>query len=134
MGATSSWAKSKRASLTWAISKARRKDGARPGGFPGAEVILEALEKGVTRKRVGLKPEGRAPVREGSDLQNRDGAKVGRVTSGGFGPTLGGPVAMGYVERDLAVPGTLLEAMVRGKPQAIEVVKLPFVPQRYYRG
>ncbi len=122
------------ASLTWALSKARRADGARPGGFPGDAVILRQLAQGVTRKRVGLLPDGRVPVREGAELVDAEGRKVGKVTSGAFGPTMGGPVAMGYVETALAKTDTELHALVRGKPQRVKVVKLPFVEQRYYRG
>jgi aminomethyltransferase len=122
------------ASLLWALSKARRAEGARPGGFPGDEVILRQIAEGVTRKRVGLRPGGRAPVREGVELLDAAGRRIGTVTSGGFGPTVGGPVAMGYVETAHAKPDTEVQALVRGKPQPVRVVKLPFVPQRYYRG
>ena len=122
------------ASLVWAISKVRRADGARAGGFPGAEVILGQLAEGAARKRVGIRPQGRAPVREGAEIVDGDGRPVGRVTSGGVGPTAGGPVAMGYVEKALAKADTDLFAMVRGKPQPVKVAKLPFVPQNYYRG
>lgn len=120
--------------LNWALSKVRRADGARAGGFPGAEAIHRQLAEGATRKRVGIRPEGRAPVREGAELIDSDGRTVGRITSGGFGPTAGGPVAMGYVETALAKPETALQAVVRGKPQPVRVAKMPFVPQRYYRG
>lgn len=120
--------------LNWALSKVRRADGARAGGYPGAEVIDQQLAEGAPRKRVGIRPEGRAPVREGTELIDADGRTVGRVTSGGFGPTAGGPVAMGYVETALAKPETALQAVVRGKPQPVRVTKMPFVPQRYYRG
>jgi aminomethyltransferase len=122
------------ASLAWALSKARRADGARPGGYLGAEVILRQLAEGVSRKRVGLVVKDRMPVREGADLVDESGKTIGKVTSGGFGPTLGAPVAMGYVTTELAKPGTGLQAIVRGKPVAVEVAKTPFVPQRYYRG
>jgi aminomethyltransferase len=122
------------ASLTWALSKARRSDGARPGGFPGAEIILRQLQVGVTRKRVGLTPKERVPVREGAELIDEAGRIVGKVTSGGFGPTLNAPVAMGYVETSLSPVGTKLAAVVRGKPTPVEVAKMPLVPQRYYRG
>ncbi len=122
------------AALTWSLGKARRPGGARPGGFPGAEAIFKQLEAGPPRRRVGLRPEGRAPVREGSALRALDGRPVGRVTSGGFGATLGGPVAMGYVETDLAEAGTELLGQVRDHQLPLEVVTLPFVPQRYYRG
>jgi len=122
------------AGLAWALSKARRRDGARPGGYPGAEVIMRQLADGAARRRVGILPEGRAPVREGAELSTSDGRTVGRVTSGGFGPTVGGPVAMGYVESAFAKPGTALAAQVRGKPLPVAVCKLPFVTQNYYRG
>ena len=122
------------AGLAWALSKARRRDGARPGGYPGAEIILRQLDEGVARRRVGIRPQGRVPVREGAELVDGDGAPAGRVTSGGFGPTAGGPVAMGYVAAACARPETRLDALVRGKPHPVEVVKLPFVRQRYYRG
>lgn len=120
--------------LSWALSKARRHDGARPGGYPGAEVILRQLADGPARRRVGIRPEGRAPVREGVELSDGNGRIVGRITSGGYGPTVGGPVAMGYVESALAKPGTALTAMVRGKPHPVSVAKLPFVKQNYFRG
>lgn len=122
------------ASLGWALSKARRADGSRPGGYPGADIILRQLAEGVQRKRVGLLVKDRMPVREGAELADGNGRIVGKVTSGGFGPTVGGPVAMGYLESSLASPGTGLNAIVRGKPVAVEVAKTPFTPQRYYRG
>jgi len=121
-------------SLTWALSKVRRKGGEREGGYPGAETILRQLEEGAPRRRVGIRPEGRAPVREGCELTDTDGRVVGKVTSGGFGPTFGGPVAMGIVETGLAKADTALQAVVRGKPQPVTVAKLPFVQQNYYRG
>ncbi len=120
--------------LAWALSKTRRADGARPGGYPGAEVLFGQFANGVTRRRVGLRPEGRAPVREGAELVDSQGRRIGQVTSGGFGPSVGGPVAMGYVEKEHAKPGTAVQAMVRGKPLAVTVTKMPFVEQRYYRG
>ena len=122
------------ADLVWALSKARRADGARAGGYPGAAVIARELAHGVARRRVGLRPEDRVPVREGAELVDGTGRTVGRVTSGGFGPTVGGPIAMGYIETASARAGTKLEATVRGRPIAVEVVELPFVRQRYYRG
>ncbi len=88
----------------------------------------------MARKRVGIKPEGKAPVREGAELVDFDGRSVGKVTSGSFGPTVGGPVAMGYVETAHAKMGSELQALVRGKPHPVKVAKLPFVQQRYYRG
>jgi len=122
------------ASLMWALSKARRADGARPGGYPGADVIAGQIANGVARRRVGLRPEGRAPVRDGAELCDAEGRVVGQVTSGGFGPTVGGPIAMGYVPTGLATPGAALTATVRGRSIPVEVAALPFVPQRYYRG
>lgn len=121
-------------SLLWALSKPRRADGERPGGYPGAEVIFDHIANGVSRKRVGLLPQARVPVREGAEIVDETGRQVGVVTSGSFGPTLGAPVAMGYVDTALAKPGTALTAIVRGKPIPIEVAKTPFVPQNYYRG
>lgn len=122
------------ASLGWALSKARRADGARAGGYPGAEIIMRQLAEGVERKRVGLLVKDRMPVREGAELVSGDGRTIGRVTSGGFGPTVGGPIAMGYVETAYSAVGTALQAIVRGKPVPVEIVKAPFTPQRYYRG
>lgn len=122
------------ASLTWALSKPRRADGARPGGFPGAEAILRQLAEGAPRKRVGLRPEGRAPIRDGVELIDAEDRIIGKVTSGAFGPSVDGPVAMGYVETAYAKADTELRAMVRGKAQPVRVAKLPFVQQRYYRG
>lgn len=122
------------ASLAWALSKARRADGARPGGYPGSEVIMRQLAEGVARKRVGLLVKDRMPVREGAELVDAEGRVVGKVTSGGFGPTIGAPVAMGYVTFEQSKLGTALQAIVRGKPVPVEVAKTPFTPQRYYRG
>lgn len=122
------------AGLAWAIQKVRRRGGARAGGFPGAALILDQLERGAARARVGILPEGRAPVREGEPLQDSTGRAVGRLTSGGFGATLDAPLAMGYVGREYAAPGTVLSATVRGKPRACRVCALPFVPHHYYRG
>ena len=122
------------ASLVWALSKARRAGGARPGGFLGAPTILRQLEEGVLCKRVGLLVRDRMPVREGAELVDANGNAIGKVTSGGFAPSLGAPVAMGYVDTAHAVLGTSLQAIVRGKPVPIEVARMPFVPQRYYRG
>jgi len=115
------------------IGKARRHGGARAGGFPGAEPILAQLDAGAPRRRVGLRPEGRAPVREGASLADAHGGAVGRVTSGTFGPSAGGPVAMGLVAAACAAPGTRLQARVRAGTRLVEVVRLPFVPHRYQR-
>ena len=122
------------AALGWAIQKSRRRGGAREGGFPGAGVILDQLERGTARKRVGILPEGRAPIREGVALEDSEGRTVGRLTSGGFGATLDSPIVMGYVQTDHAAPGTILRAVVRGKPRTCRVSTLPFIPHRYYRG
>ncbi len=122
------------AGLTWTIAKARRSHGARAGGFPGEERIFEQLADGASRHLVGLRPQGRAPVRAGADLVGADGVCIGSVTSGGFGPTLGAPVAMGYVDSEHRRPGTIVQAVVRGRQLPTEVVRLPFVERRYYRG
>ncbi|AWI82406.1 glycine cleavage system protein T [Alloyangia pacifica] len=123
------------AALTWAIQKVRRSGGAREGGFPGAEKILAEFDGGARRARVGLRPEGRAPMREGVEIfaQEEGGAPIGRVTSGGFGPTTGAPIAMGYVDIDHAAQGTQLFGEVRGKRLAVEVAEMPFVTQTYKR-
>jgi aminomethyltransferase len=118
------------AGLTWSIQKRRREE----GGFPGAARIQRELRDGPARLRVGLKPQGRAPAREGTVVATPDGREVGKVTSGGFGPSVNGPVAMGYVARDFATPGTELHLVVRGKPLPAQVVPMPFAPHRYKRG
>ncbi|MBS7690608.1 glycine cleavage system aminomethyltransferase GcvT [Pseudomonas lalucatii] len=122
------------ASLLWAMSKPRRADGARAGGFPGAERIFAQQQSGVASKRVGLLPQERVPVREGAEIVDADGQVIGAVTSGGFGPTLGAPVAMGYVQSSHVALDSEVWAVVRGKRVAMKVAKTPFVPQRYYRG
>ncbi|GHF63979.1 glycine cleavage system aminomethyltransferase GcvT [Seohaeicola zhoushanensis] len=123
------------AGLTWAIQKVRRSGGKRAGGFPGAEAVLAQIENGPERRRVGLRPEGRAPMREGVELFEAEsgGQAVGRITSGGFGPTVGAPVAMGYVPARLAAPGTRLFGEVRGKRLPAVVEKLPFVAAGFKR-
>ena len=123
------------ASLNWAMQKVRRTGGERAGGFPGASVILGQLDNptSVKRKRVGLKPEGRAPIREGVELQDSAGIKIGIVTSGGFGPTVNGPVIMCYVDTAHAAPGTKINAMLRGTPTPVTVVGMPFAPHGYKR-
>ena len=122
------------AGLSWVLSKARRAGGSRAGGFPGASIILEQLASGVSRQRVGLQPLGKAPVREQAPLLDPAGQPIGRVTSGGFGPTVAAPVAMGYVPTAYAQMGVELQTLVRNKPQPVKVAPLPFVPHRYYRG
>ena len=122
------------ASLLWAISKARRADGPRAGGFPGAETIFAQQQGGVARKRVGLLPQERTPVREGAEIVDAEGTVIGQVCSGGFGPTLGAPLAMGYLDFNHTPVDSEVWAIVRGKRVAMKVSKMPFVPQRYYRG
>ncbi|MND47352.1 Aminomethyltransferase [compost metagenome] len=122
------------ASLTWAISKVRRADGERAGGFPGAERIFAQQREGVPSKRVGLLPKERVPVREGALIVDAQEQVIGRVTSGGFGPSLGGPLAMGYVQSEQAALGSEVFAQVRGKLVPMIVARTPFVAQRYYRG
>lgn len=122
------------ASLLWAISKARRAGGERVGGFLGAERVLTQVAKGVQRKRVGLIGVEKTPVREGADIVDAQGQVIGHVTSGGFGPSISKPIAMGYVESEFAVVDTMVYAIVREKKVPMVVTKMPFVPQRYYRG
>ncbi|AKJ98665.1 glycine cleavage system protein T [Pseudomonas chlororaphis] len=122
------------ASLLWAISKVRRADGARAGGFPGAETVFAQQQGTVKRKRVGLLPQERTPVREGAEIVNEAGETIGTVCSGGFGPTLGGPLAMGYLDSAYVALETPVWAIVRGKKVPLLVSKMPFVAQRYYRG
>lgn len=117
------------AGLSWSIQKRRR--GA--GGFPGDGRVRAELANGASRVRVGIRPEGRAPAREGTLILAADGTEIGAVTSGGFGPTVNAPVAMGYVTASHAAVGTPLQLVVRGKPQPAAVASLPFVPHRYAR-
>lgn len=122
-------------SLIWAISKCRRADGERAGGFPGADKIYDQIaNKNWTTKRIGLLGEGRAPIREGTELFNEAGDKIGKVTSGTFGPTINAPVAMGYVETAYSALETKVFAEVRGKKLPMTVSRMPFIEQRYYRG
>ncbi|WP_339440978.1 glycine cleavage system aminomethyltransferase GcvT [Pseudomonas proteolytica] len=122
------------ASLLWAISKVRRADGARAGGFPGADRIFTQQQTGISRKRVGLLPQERTPVREGAEIVDDHGTVIGTVCSGGFGPSLGGPLAMGYLDTAFTALDSEVSALVRGKKVLLRVSKMPFVPQRYYRG
>jgi aminomethyltransferase len=117
------------AGLMWSIAKRRREE----GGFMGATRVQSEIKNGVKRQRVGIKPDGRAPAREGTVIQSIAGRDIGKITSGGFGPTVNGPVAMGYVEADHAVVGTPLLLMVRDKALPASIVKLPFVPNRFKR-
>jgi aminomethyltransferase len=122
------------AGLGWALAKARRPGGVREGGYPGAARIADQLANGVSRRRIGLLGEGKAPVREGAVLLGESGQQVGTVCSGGFGPSADAAIAMAYVDHGASAPDTLLQAIVRDKPRPMRVVKLPFVAQRYYRG
>lgn len=117
------------ARLQWSIQKRRRDE----GGFPGADRIKAELANGPSRRRVGIKPGGRAPAREGTEIQGMDGKPIGSITSGGFGPTVAGPVAMGYVESAHAEIGTPIQLVVRGKPLPAVIANLPFTPHRYVR-
>jgi aminomethyltransferase len=118
------------AGLAWTIGKRRRAE----GGFLGVATVLRQLAEGATRMRVGILPDGRAPAREDTPVVDTAGAKLGRVTSGGFGPSVGGPIAMGYVDSRYAAPGTRLAVLMRGSARPARVVRLPFVPHRYFRG
>ncbi len=116
------------AALNWSIQKRRREE----GGFPGADRLQRELAEGPSRVRVGFRLEGRAPAREGAVVM-AGGREIGRLTSGGFAPTLQAPIAMGYVERAFAAPGTAIEIIVRDKPLPATVAPMPFVPNRYKR-
>ena len=123
------------AALEWSIQASRRKGGSRAGGFPGADIVLDQLEHGAPRRRVGLRPEGRAPIRHGTrlfaDRQTPDA--IGVVTSGGFGPSVNAPVAMGYVTAAAAASTAPLWAELRGERIPVQLCKLPFVPPTYKR-
>ena len=121
--------------LEWSIQKSRRSGGARAGGFPGADVILSQFAKGAPRRRVGLRPEGRAPVREGTPLfaDAASSEQIGAVTSGGFGPSLNAPVAMGYLPTPQAVLGDTVFAELRGQRLPLRIAPMPFVPNTYKR-
>ncbi len=123
------------AALEWSIPKARRAGGAREGGFPGAAAILRQLDDGVVRRRIGLRPVGRLPVRASAKLylSEKSPTEIGRVTSGGFAPSVNAPVAMGYVLATNSATGTRLFAEVRGARVEVVVCDLPFVPHRYKR-
>lgn len=118
------------ADLGWTISKRRRA----AGGFPGAARIVDELTNGPKRLRVGILPDGRAPAREHTKITDMQGNAIGEITSGGFGPTVGGPVAMGYVARAQAKPGTQVQLVVRDVPRPAKVVALPFATHRYFKG
>ncbi len=115
------------AGLSWVIGKRRREE----GGFPGADKILRQLKDGASKKRVGIQPLGKAPARAHTEIQDTNGNKIGEITSGGFGPSVNAPVAMGYVDSKFAAIGTKVNLMVRGQALPAEVAKLPFAPHRY---
>jgi aminomethyltransferase len=115
--------------LLWSIQKRRRSE----GGFIGAARVQKEIATGAKRKRVGIKPEGRAPAREGTVVTDAAGRQIGVITSGGFGPTANGPVAMGYVETAFATEGTAVQLIVRGQPMPAQIISLPFVPHNYKR-
>lgn len=117
------------ADLVWSMGKRRREE----GGFPGADRIQSELRDGPSRLRVGIKPEGKAPAREGTEIVDSEGNTIGQVTSGGFGPSADGPVAMGYVQIGHAAPESEIGLLVRGVARRAKVVEMPFVPHRYYR-
>lgn len=116
------------ADLGWTIQKRRRE----AKDFPGAQRILREQELGPARKRVGIRPNDRAPAREGVEIM-KDGKKIGVVTSGGFSPILNGPISMGYVDAEHAEPGHVVDLMIRGVPRSATITPLPFVPHRYFR-
>ena len=118
------------AGLIWSIPKHRRED----GGYLGAARVEREIKERPSRRQVAILPEGRAPAREHTEIQNADGKTIGEITSGGFGPSVGGPIAIGLVERRYAKAGTPLTLIVRGKPRPATAVKLPFVPHNYHRG
>jgi aminomethyltransferase len=117
------------AGLSWSIGRRRRET----GDFAGAERILRELRDGAARRRVGIRPDGRAPAREGTQILSAAGDPVGQVTSGGFSPSLDAPIAMGYVAAAHSTAGTQVQLVVRGKPLPARVVELPFVPHNYAR-
>ncbi len=117
------------AALNWVIGTRRRAE----GGFPGAAKILDQIKNGAPKKRVGIKPLGKAPARAHTEIQDGNGQSIGEITSGGFGPSFNGPVAMGYVTSAFAKIGTPVTLIVRGQPHPAEIAALPFVPHRYFK-
>jgi aminomethyltransferase len=118
------------AGLAWTIGRRRRAE----GGFPGAAIVLRQLADGAPRRRIGIRPDGRVPAREDTPIVDHAGETIGRVTSGGFGPSVGGPIAMGYVDQGHAAEGTALALLVRGLARPARAARLPFFPHRYHRG
>jgi aminomethyltransferase len=123
------------ASLTWAIQKARRSNGSRASGYIGSEIILKQLAGGTNKKRVGLLPQTRAPMREGVEIFATETSKeaIGKITSGGYGPTVGYPIAMGYINSEYANSEDDLFGELRGKRVPVKVSNLPFVPLNFKR-
>ncbi len=117
------------AGLSWVVNKRRREE----GGFPGAEIILGQLKGGVERKRVGIRPDGKAPARAHTPIEDTGGNVIGEITSGGYGPSVEGPIAMGYVKSEFADQGTAVTLRVRGKAIPAKVASLPFVEHRYFK-
>ena len=117
------------AGLSWVVNKRRREE----GGFPGAEIILGQLENGTPRKRVGIRPDGKAPARAHTPVEDPDGNTIGEITSGGYGPSVEGPIAMGYIKSEFADQGTAVNLRVRGKAIPAKVTALPFVEHRYFK-
>jgi len=117
------------ADLVWSIQKRRRIE----GGFIGATRVQKELASGTEKKRVGIRPEGRAPARDGTVITDQSGREIGKITSGGFGPSVNGPIAMGYVETASATPGTKINLVVRGQAMPASIVALPFIPNRFKR-
>jgi aminomethyltransferase len=118
------------ASLSWIVNKRRREE----ANFPGAEIILGQIAEGPSRRIVGIKPDGKAPARAHTEIQDGAGNIIGEITSGGYGPSVGGPVAMGYVKTEFAKPETPLQLIVRGRALPARVIKLPFTQHRYFKG
>jgi len=118
------------ANLVWAIGKRRKLE----KGFPAADNIMDRVVNGTAKKRVGIRPDGRAPARDGTEIADKSGRIIGKITSGGFGPSLNAPIAMGYVETKFAADGTEVDLLVRGKAMPARIAPMPFVPHRYKRG
>lgn len=121
------------AGLGWSVSKSRRKNGSKAGGFVGAKIILEQMAAGCERKRVGFRVDGRVPVREGASIVSESGQSLGFISSGGYSPSLSAPIAMGFVNAAFLASKEKCFAIVRGKPQPLTVCKMPFVPHQYAR-
>jgi aminomethyltransferase len=122
------------AGLLWSVSKLRRADGERPGGFPGDDIIFQRIADSTALRRVGLLVEGKRPVREGQVVVDGNGEPVGEICSAHFGASVGKPIAMAYIKRELGEPGTSLSVEARGKMLAVTVTRMPFSPQNYFRG